>query len=85
MNRSSKSDFASGGVVQSQLLDAQRTLRANALTGINLSLKEVLRTLSYVKDHKWYLSERLGRDVGTYVAAVDYFENIYRARRARSK
>lgn len=29
-----------------------------------------------IKDHKWYLSERLGRDVGTIVAALDYFLNI---------
>jgi hypothetical protein len=29
-----------------------------------------------IKDHKWYLSERLGRDVGTIVAAIDYFLNI---------
>lgn len=29
-----------------------------------------------IKDHKWYLSERLGRDVGFFVAALDYFLNI---------
>ena len=85
MTTAPESDSAPGGAVQSQLLDAQRTLWANALTGINLSLKEALKTLGYIKDHKWYLSERLGRDVGTYVAAVDYFENIYRARGARPK
>jgi hypothetical protein len=46
-----------------------------------------------ILDHKWYLSERLGRDVGLRVALVDYFENIRpspvprrgaSARRARS-
>jgi transitional endoplasmic reticulum ATPase len=26
--------------------------------------------------HKWYLSERLGRDVGLKVATIDYFENV---------
>lgn len=29
-----------------------------------------------IKDHKWYLSERLGRDVGFAVAVFDYFINI---------
>jgi Zn/Cd-binding protein ZinT len=29
-----------------------------------------------LQDHKWYLSERLGRDVGLFVAALDYFLNI---------
>lgn len=29
-----------------------------------------------VLEHKWYLSERIGRDVGLQVAVVDYFENV---------
>lgn len=32
---------------------------------------------SRIEDHKWYVSERLARDVGFRVAAVDFFENIY--------
>lgn len=31
-----------------------------------------------LQDHKWYLSERLGRDVGFFVAASDYFLNFYK-------
>lgn len=31
-----------------------------------------------IQDHKWYLSERLGRDVGMFVAALDYFLNIHK-------
>ena len=31
-----------------------------------------------IQDHKWYLSERLGRDVGFFVAASDYFLNFYK-------
>jgi hypothetical protein len=27
-------------------------------------------------EHKWYLGERLGRDVGLRVAALDFFENV---------
>lgn len=29
-----------------------------------------------VLEHKWFMSERPGRDVGPQVAAIDYFENI---------
>lgn len=29
-----------------------------------------------ILEHKWYLGERLGRDVGMRVAMLDYFENI---------
>ncbi len=56
------------------LTDAQRTL--NDLAGVNLSAKEAREILPRVSEHKWYLSEYLGRDVGWHVAAVDYFENI---------
>lgn len=31
-----------------------------------------------VLEHKWYMSERLGRDVGLRVAALDYFKNVRR-------
>ena len=38
---------------------------------------EVVRSeLPRVLDHKWYMSERMGRDVGIRVAAVDYFDNV---------
>lgn len=30
-----------------------------------------------IGNHKWYVSERLGRDIGLRVAAVDYIENFY--------
>jgi hypothetical protein len=30
-----------------------------------------------IETHKWILSERLGRDVGLHVAAIDYFENVH--------
>ena len=66
-------------VTQPQLTDVQRTL--NALAGVNLSPAEARETLPRVREHKWYLSEHLGRDVGWHVAAVDYFENIAARRR----
>lgn len=29
-----------------------------------------------IETHKWFLCEKLGRDVGFHVAAADYFENV---------
>ncbi len=52
----------------------QRALRR--LAGVRLSQKAALVVWPRLLEHKWYLSERLGRDVGLRVAAVDYFENI---------
>ena len=34
--------------------------------------------LRKVADHKWFVSEKLSRDVGFHVAAIDYVENFYR-------
>jgi hypothetical protein len=47
------------------------------LTGKSLDKREARQVWSKVQDHKWYVSERLGRDVGFRVAAVDFIENIY--------
>lgn len=33
-----------------------------------------------IVDHKWYVSERLKRDIGFRVAAIDYVENFYEPR-----
>src|ERR1051325_2090262 len=46
------------------------------LTGIKLSAEEAQSVWPRILEHKWYISERLGRDVGLKVAAVDYFSNI---------
>ena len=46
------------------------------LAGVRLSTFEARDRWPRMLEHKWYLSERLGRDVGMRVAAVDYFENI---------
>ena len=53
----------------------RRSLRQ--LTGVELSASEAREVWPSVLEHKWYLGERLGRDVGLRVAAVDYFENIH--------
>ncbi len=31
--------------------------------------------LEKVQDHKWYISERLGRDVGLLIATLDFLRN----------
>jgi len=39
--------------------------------------KEAKYLWERIVDHKWYVSERLRRDIGFRVAAVDYIENFY--------
>lgn len=51
------------------------------LTGKRLSANEATVLLERIGDHKWYISEKLGRDVGFNVAAVDFLENIYETSR----
>lgn len=55
-----------------------RSLRK--LSGVKLSAEEASAVWPRVLEHKWYLGERLGRDVGLRVAAADYFENIWTPR-----
>jgi len=45
-------------------------------TGINIPESAARTVWPRILEHKWYLSERLGRDVGLRVAAIDYLENI---------
>lgn len=49
------------------------------LTGVRLRAAEASAVWPRIIEHKWFISERLSRDVGLKVAAIDYFENIYRA------
>ncbi|MBX7172347.1 MAG: DUF4032 domain-containing protein [Pyrinomonadaceae bacterium] len=46
-------------------------------TGQQLSRNNAETVWENVLNHKWNMSERLGRDVGFKVAATDYFENFY--------
>ncbi len=56
-----------------------------SLVGIKMTAAEAGAAWPRIQDHKWYLSERLGRDVGLRVAAIDYFENIHSPRTAKAK
>jgi hypothetical protein len=61
--------------------DARRLRRSlKVWAGVKLSASEARDAWPQVLEHKWYLGERLGRDVGLRVAAVDYFENVHRPR-----
>ena len=61
--------------------DARRLRRSlKEWAGVKLSTSEARDVWPQVLEHKWYLGERLGRDVGLRVAAVDYFENVSRPR-----
>lgn len=50
------------------------------ITGKEFPKEEAKYLWERVIDHKWYVSERLKRDVGLKVAAVDYLENFYEPR-----
>lgn len=52
----------------------QRLIRD--LTGVRLTERNAREVWSSILEHKWYLGERLNRDVGLRTAAVDYLENI---------
>jgi hypothetical protein len=43
---------------------------------VRVTPDEARAKLPEILEHKWYVSERLGRDVGLRVAALDYFENV---------
>jgi hypothetical protein len=59
--------------------DGSEKQKIKQVAGGRLSSSEAREVWPQVLEHKWYMSERLGRDVGLRVAAVDYFENVRRA------
>ncbi|HEY0006137.1 MAG TPA: DUF4032 domain-containing protein [Pyrinomonadaceae bacterium] len=70
-----KLDYVIERTLAEQPTREQRTLKT--LAGARISASEARVIWPRLQEHKWYLSERLGRDVGLRVAAVDYFENIH--------
>ena len=62
--------------------DEQEVLRE--LAGVRLKPSEARAEWPRVLEHKWFVSERLGRDVGLRVAALDYFENVRLPRHTRT-
>ena len=52
----------------------RRMIRSSQVCGC--PKKQARQAWSSILEHKWYLGERLNRDVGLRTAAVDYLENI---------
>ena len=69
-------DYLNEPASERKLVEAEDLFQA--LSGTGLSHKQLNEVLPYIQNHKWYVSERLGRDVGLRVAAVDFIENFYR-------
>lgn len=46
-------------------------------TGKHFSRNEAEAIFNKIKHHKWMMSEKLSRDVGLRVAAIDFMENFY--------
>lgn len=60
-----------------RLSNASRERRViKKLTGLRIPESQATEVWSSILLHKWYLGERLNRDVGLRTAAVDYLENI---------
>lgn len=70
-----KLDYAIEETLKQNLTAEQLFLKK--LTGERLSKSEAVFLLQRIRDHKWYVSEKLDRDVGFNVAAIDFLENIY--------
>src|SRR5829696_7901043 len=62
--------------------EEQEVLRE--LAGVRLKPAEARAEWPRVLEHKWFVSERMGRDVGLRVAALDYFENVRLPRHTRT-
>jgi Domain of unknown function (DUF4032) len=62
--------------------EEQQLLRK--LAGVSLTPAEAASEWARVLEHKWFVSERLGRDIGLRVAALDYFENVRLPRHTRT-
>lgn len=62
--------------------EEQKLLRE--LAGVRLTSAEARAEWPRVLEHKWFVSERMGRDIGLRVAAIDYFENVRLPRHTRT-
>ena len=51
--------------------------RLRVLLGVRVPRAEAQRIYQHINVHKWLLSERAGRDVGTDAAARDWYEHVH--------
>jgi transitional endoplasmic reticulum ATPase len=70
-----KLDYTIEKVLNEAQTREQKILRE--LTGENFDKEESKIVLAKILDHKWYVGEKLSRDIGLRVAAIDYLENFY--------
>ena len=69
-----KLDYVIERTLKKQGKAEQRMLKR--LAGVTLTAAEARAVWPRILEHKWFISERLGRDVGLRVAAIDYIENV---------
>ena len=77
-----KLDYVIEKTLREQSCEEQKIIRE--LAGVRLSPSEARAEWPRVLEHKWFVSERLGRDTGLRVAAIDYFENVRLPRHKRA-
>ena len=77
-----KLDYVIERTLQERPSEEQGILKR--LAGVKLSPAEARAEWPRVLEHKWFVSERLGRDIGLRVAAIDYFENVRLPRHTRT-
>ncbi|MEO6589622.1 MAG: DUF4032 domain-containing protein [Pyrinomonadaceae bacterium] len=70
-------DYVIETVLKNEPNAEQKTLKK--LVDQDFTKEEAAFVWGKVNDHKWYIGERLKRDVGLKVAAIDYVENFYDA------
>ena len=73
-----KMDYTIEKALQQNQTEQQRFLQNFTDEKFDRSEAEFL--FEKIADHKWYVSERLQRDIGLNVAALDYFENFHETR-----
>ena len=64
--------------VRARADDEREKQKLKSAVGVGITPAEAQEVWPQVLEHKWYMSERLGRDVGLRVAALDYFKNVRR-------
>ncbi len=67
-------DYTIEKVLENKEANEQKLLKK--LTGKKFAESEAKTVWTKIQNHKWLLSEKLGRDIGLRVAAIDYIENI---------
>lgn len=68
-----RSDYVTGRARADDEREKQKPISAPA---VRLAPAKAQEVWPQVLEHKWYLSERAGRDVGLRVAALDFFKNV---------